>query len=178
MFFEIFTSDKRDFSPQQHKQHQTHVTALVLLVLTTLVVVFIALSMASPQPANRSVDSDAQDQNQQVTSSQMQQVSGTTGLPADLPIPESATITQNYRNDLTDDQTQRILVFQTSESMDGNQLADNLQTWATQHEFSVTQRSRTNGSGTMITERGGGQLIISWSQTQESTRVEINYVRM
>lgn len=180
MFLKKLTSSnaKPDASAHKDDHHQTHVLALVLLVLTTLVVVFTALSMVGPQPANNPAANELQGESQQAATSQMQQASGTDGLPADIPIPDSASIVQNYQNDLTDNQSQRILVFQTTEAVDGNQLADNLQDWATESDFSITQRSRTNGSGTMITEKANAQLVISWSQTQDSTRVEINHVQM
>lgn len=181
MFFESFTSskDKSGSTAQQTKQHQTHVAALVMIVFLTLVVVFIALSMVDQQAPRSSADNRVQSETQQTNTSHMQRVSGTGGLPADLPVPESADIVQNHQNDLTNNQTQRVLVFQISQELaESFKLPDELQNWATQNEFAVTQTSRSNGSGIILAEKPNGQLIISWTEDRETMRVEVNHTRI
>lgn len=179
MFFNN-SNNKSGFSKQETDRHKTHVTALVLLVLVTLVVVFAALSMAdsTQPPVDRSLVRDAQLETTDTQMSSLEKVSDLSGLPADLPMPESAVVTQNYRNDLTDGQTQRILVFNTQADNTENQLLDQMQSWATDNGFAIIQTNRTNGAGIILAKKPSAQLIVSWSDTEDSTRVEINHVRI
>lgn len=180
MFFQN-EDNSREFSEKETDRHKTHVTALTILVLVTFVVVFAALSMvgSTQQPTDRELVTDKTAiETPRPSVSEIEKLSNLDGLPNNLPLPETATVTQNYRNDLMDDHTQRVLVFRVEDSNFTDQLADDLQAWALDSEFTIAETNRINGNGIILAEKPSSQLIIQWAGKPTSTRVEINHVRI
>jgi cell division protein FtsN len=178
MFFQ--SKDKNeDFSDTETKRHKTHVTALTMLVLATFVVVFIALSMVESGRSGERKLVQKSDSNQAVSViSDIERMSSLDGFPNGLPVPDTATVTQNYRNNLLNDHVQRVLVFEVATDEFDSQLADNLQSWASQNSYSIAETNRINGNGIILAEKPSSQLIITWISTSARTRIEINMVRI
>lgn len=158
-------------------EHKTHVSALVFLVMITLVVVAVSLSIANPEPKDNN-SFDTQITNEAIQPVQVERVNGMEGIPANPPMVTDATMLQNIRNDLTGGQTQRIIAYSIAESVDSSELTETLRSWALENEFSIQQTSRTNGSGILLAGKSSGQLFVSWAQSADTTRVEINHVNI
>lgn len=173
MFFESTNSQAQ----LDDTEHKTHVSALVFLVMITLVVVAVSLSIASPEPKGNN-SFDTQITNEAIQPVQVERVNGMEGIPANPPMVTDATMLQNIRNDLTGGQTQRIIAYSIAESVDSSELTETLRSWALENEFRIQQTSRTNGSGILLAGKPSGQLFVSWAQSTDSTRIEINHVNM
>lgn len=178
MFFQD-ADNSNEFEKKETRRHKTHVTALSLLVLTTFVVVFTALSMVgSSTPVERELVQNTDIEKPRPVASSIKKVSSLQGLPENLPLPETATTTQNYRNDLIGDHMQRVLIFTVDNSNLDGQLFEDLQTWATDNDFAIAETNRVGSSGIILAETPSSQLIIMWTRMRTGTRVEINYVRI
>jgi len=180
------TGDKGHF--KRREGHETHTTALVFLVLTVVVVVGVALSLSGNGPAKigdyRLGDLD--NPNQQSTTTQVDQEShgsiipveqvqaeeqsGLSGLPNDMYLPEDREIVRNFSADLTDTTSQRVVIFDTDAST--QTLKDGFRQWLDQSDFTVTDTSET----TIRSENDNRQLIMSISETDDSRRVQVNYI--
>ena len=174
---------------ERREDHETHTTALVFLVLTVVVVVGVALSLGGDGPA-RIGDyglGDLDNQNQQSTTTQVDQEShgsiipveqvqaeeqsGLSGLPNDMYLPEDREIVRNFSADLTDTTSQRVVIFDTDAST--QTLKDGFRQWLDQSDFTVTDTSET----TIRSENDSRQLIMSISETDDSRRVQVNYIQ-
>ena len=173
---------------KRREDHETHTTALVFLVLTVVVVVGVALSLGGDGPAKIGDYGlgDLDNQNQQSTTTQVDQEShgsiipveqvqaeeqsGLSGLPNDMYLPEDREIVRNFSADLTDTTSQRVVIFDTDTST--QTLKDGFRQWLDQSDFTVTDTSET----TIRSENDNRQLIMSISETDDSRRVQVNYI--
>jgi hypothetical protein len=180
-------------NPSQHgnetqdgqREHETHWPALLLLLLAAAAVavffVFIARQSPTEKPLSETEKTDEfykEDKSiEQVLegSTPSEQIAGTektglSGLPSDLYFPNEYETVRNFSADLTETTRQRVVIYDTNASI--QTLKDGFTNWLNQSSFTVTATAET----TIRSEDGGEQLIMSISETDDSHRVQVNYV--
>jgi cytoskeletal protein RodZ len=177
---------RRQNQPDAAGEHETHTTALVLLVLITVAVIAIILVYANqanqsqpqqPDPVATTTTKKAEPSNgYTVPTSEVEttDVSGQSGLPEGVSVPSNAEIISSYRAAFGNTGTQRVLIYDTQSAL--NQITDTYETSLTDAGFSVDTGSQQTDSVTLKSSRGADELIVSVTQTQDSRRVQFNYV--
>lgn len=182
---------RRDPSaPVEQQEHETHITALVLLSLATIIAIAIIFAVsqntADLDPGN--YDDETGTTTQQVTEPddetngyavpvetvQSTDVSGLSELPSDLPIPEDAEVTRNTTADIGQSGTQRIYMYNTSESI--SDMVSAYESWMSQSDFSVTDTETNDSNATLRSETENEQLVVSITQRDGGREVQVNYV--
>jgi hypothetical protein len=171
----FFNSDSHQFTKQEDKEHRTHISALVFLVLVTLVVVAVALSMATPQTDDASPVATTQQKSP--TPSERTPVNDLAGLPSNPPVPDTATIQQNFRNQMVSGQTQRVAVFQYPNGPTA-ELIREFSDWAESRNFTVTETNQSKNSGVILAQQQNARLIITIANSLEVVWVEISHIEL
>jgi hypothetical protein len=172
--------------PDMDGEHETHTTALVLLVLATLVIVVVILSVARTAKNEDLSPGNFDDQISQpadethgagipVEFAQASEISDTSGLPDDIPIPENADVMQNYESAIGDNGTQRVYMYSTADLR--SELSDLYQNWVDSSDFTLDDSTESNQNTTLrISQEQNEQLIISITTAEETREVQINYI--
>jgi len=171
----FFNSDSDQFTKQEDKEHRTHISALVFLVVVTLVVVAVALSMAAPQTDDTT--SVTTNPNPSPALSERTSVNGMVGLPSNPPVPDTATIQQNFRNQMVAGQTQRVIVYQYANGPTA-ELIQEFSDWAESHNFTVTETDQSNNSGVILAQQQNTRLIITIANSPGVAWVEISHIKL
>jgi hypothetical protein len=171
--------------PDMDSEHETHTTALVLLVLATLVIVVVILAVSrtpdkdlSPGNYGNQITQPADETHGAgipVEFAQASEISDTSGLPDDIPIPENADVMQNYESAIGDNGTQRVYMYSTTDQR--SELSDLYQNWVDNSEFTLDDSSESNQNTTLRLSQGQNeQLIISITALENTQEVQINYI--
>jgi hypothetical protein len=163
--------------PHEGREHETHWTALILLALGSLVVIVVVLLAAQNQPetppettTTTQVDQESHGSVIPAEQVQTQKQSGLSGFPEGMYLPDDREIVRNFSADLTDTTQQRVVIFDTDTSI--QDLKDGFRQWLDQSSFTETDTSET----TIRSENGSEQLVMSISETDDSRRVQVNYL--
>jgi len=181
------TSNQRQPKETNHEasEHETHTTSLIFLALATLVIVgaVLAVNRSSPSlnPGNYDQEDTTVPKNQPSQEShgsviptenvQTQDQSGLSGFPEGMYLPDDREIARNFSADLTDTTSQRVVIYDTNRG--AQTIKDDFTQWVESSSFRVTDTSET----TIRSNDGSEQLIMSISDTDDSRRVQVNYVQ-
>lgn len=171
--------------PTQDEEHETHTAALVLLVLAVIVVIAVIFAVnrdvSNLNPANygdevsEPINNETHGAGIPVEFAQASEISDTSGLPDDIPIPENADVMQNYESSVGDNGTQRVYMYSTADQR--SELSDLYQNWVDGSEFTLDDSTESNQNTTLRLSQGQNeQLIISITTAEETQEVQINYI--
>lgn len=180
--------DNQDQAPQE--EHETHKAALIFLVLAVFIICYVILTWsgdidnigedpqsdtsttteetADPLPENRTNGSIVP-----VNKISATDAVDTSDLPAGIFVDESG-IVRNTSSDIGDDgQTQRIVIFDTEDSVAA--LLSQYESWLVDSDFRLEDKQEGGTSATLVAA-GAGDLIIAVMDTDDGSRVQLNYV--
>jgi hypothetical protein len=182
---------RRDPStPVGEKEHETHVTALVLLSLAAIIAITIIFAVSqntttdlnpntyddstSTPEVTEPVDEETNGAAVPIETVQTSDVSGLSGLPANLPISEDGEEIRNYSSSVGENRTQRVYMYRTTDSV--TNLVSAYESWINQSDFSMTDNEMNNSNATLRSETENEQLIVSISSSDGDRQVQVNYI--
>jgi len=167
----------------QNQEHETHGVALTLLALATLVIVVVVLILQeevnSLNPGtydNQQVQVDQESHGAVIPTEQVQTQKQTnlTGFPEGMYLPEDREIVRNFSADLTESTRQRVVIFDTGQSMDQfrQKFGDSLK----RTSFQFADSSSSQKSSSLRVEDGNQKMIVNISEHDGQRRVQVNYL--
>jgi len=174
---------KASSQESRKREHETHTTSLVLLAIATLVVIVVVLTFN--QEVNNLNPGTYNDQQVQVDQEshgavipteqvQTQKQTNLTGFPEGMYLPEDREIVRNFSADLTESTRQRVVIFDTGQSMDQfrQKFGDSLKTTS----FQFADSSSSQKSSSLRVEDGNQKMIVNISEHDGQRRVQVNYL--